>query len=82
MSVAIFDNNPERRRKMDNLILIRFHEKFFDKKYYRRLKPEQRSRLKSLNATCQRFGLYLTEKNYSRCGVIVPKEYKKPEYDK
>lgn len=29
-SLTIYDNNPDRRRKMDNLVILKFHEKFFE----------------------------------------------------
>ena len=30
-SLTIYDNNPDRRWKMDNLRIVRFYDKFFEK---------------------------------------------------
>ena len=67
-SLTIYDNNPDRRWKMDNLRIVRFHEKFFEKDL------DKETFL--LKDQCMQWA---HKSNYTLCGKLIPREFEPPE---
>jgi len=74
MSVTVFDNNPDKRMYMDNLVLIKFYDKFFDTDGAPRSDMSLDDSIIFNN--CTRFIHY---SNYTLCGEIIPREFETPD---
>jgi hypothetical protein len=70
MSITIYDNNPIRRYEQNNLKLVKFHDKFFNETLL-----ESDSKLRKLDYKCRRF---INQKNYTKCGELIPGEFPGP----
>lgn len=66
-SVAVFDNNPKIRKEQDNLVLIKFHDKFFDQ--------DLDAETQDLKDNCMQWA---HQSNYSLCGTMIEREFQPP----
>ena len=61
MPITIYDNNPDRRRAMDNMHLVKFHDHFFEEP------------LNETTAAKKDFCMQFADQfNYKDCGTLIP----------